>query len=429
MSNIGFVVPSNDVARLLKEHGIKYEVRDGGDTLKSTELAKQVKPSVALLNVTIDPAALEAERRLINYRGYCQAITKTANQTLSDQGRFIANVQGEISETAGKKMVPFGTGELPELLIEPMANDGKKKWQVGRLMKVTQVVEQPVVVVQPQPQPPPGTRPSSRTRPHNIPTPPPMHGGGGGGAYGFGGLRTRAQTFTAKSVVTHLAVERTTYEVVDTSDNIMTIKKRYEFTTQPRAGQKPYMTIEGTGMIEFDLKAGAPRGMMLDLVAEVTEKGQTERVPMKVRCERVKPSELSFPDGGPAFASVSPGSSPTKSTSASNSNPPQVGGSPQTPNGAVTSSAVPNKPAALRKSRDEKLPAPDATAIAKAQELVVELFKKDLESSKTAAKKLELARQLINHAEGEKSDMTGALCAAGKGPPTGGRRWRRGRRV
>lgn len=397
VSNVGFVVPSNDVARLLKDHNIPFEVKTPGETLKATELGRKVQPSVIMLYVTIDPDALEAEKRIVQFHAYVQENSNGAMRSATDEGKFVANMYGETGDQTGKKIVPLLTMDVAEMFVNPLAEDGKPKWKSARIMRLLI----PVPTASPAPQiaaPPPQMAPrSSRSRIPGAP-PRPSHGSHSHGFSGF--VRPGSQPAAGQTIVALMAAEVTNYEVVSKSGDIVTIKKQYDFSTEAKQGQKPLLSVKGTGTLEFDEKAGVPRSLTMELTQEVSAPGQSLQMPIKIRWQRVNPSELRFPDGSPALVKVSPGESPSIASNV-----------PTQPANSAASSSLPNlpgnsemKPAELAKP--QKQPAPSAAAIAKAQDLVQELFKKDLDGSKTPAKKLDLARTMLNQAREEKSDMT-----------------------
>ena len=314
VSNIGFVVPSADVVRLLDTKKIKYTRQDGGDPLKATDLARKIKPSVGLLTVTIDPDSLHAERRLVTYRAYAQDSSKVdVGRPVIDQGRFIASVQGEVAEQGGQNILPVGGGKISDFLIDPLPSDGSQTWRVRGLRKVTQVVTQPVAVAPSSPAPQPATparpaagRPVGKGPKTTLPQ------------RGFNAFAPRTRwSFRPKRPLRTWPRKKSSTRLPG-SGNIVTINKHYTLTTAPRGNEPPYMMIDGKGKLEFDAAAGVTRSMQLDMEMSIADGAHAEKIPLKMGYELVDASSLTFPSAsagsplaaGPVGAAGSPQPAP-----------------------------------------------------------------------------------------------------------------------
>lgn len=366
VSNVGFAVPASDVVRLLEQHRIPHQLQRSGDPLKSTELARRVTPSVALLYITQDEELAAANRRILKYRAYCETTDGDAVVTQADRGQFVASIFGDSSSSNGNKIMPLGTGEVSEMFIVPLSEDGKKSWKSVRVLHLTLPVSRPG-----------GEESGPRAR---------------RGSQRSGRSQGR-QTATGRAAELLLAAEAARFEIRETSGNIVKIHEDYELITQAKSGEKPLVSLTGSGTIEFDTKAGVVRSIILEMVEDVTTQGETRRMPLRVSCQRVSPAELHYPSPGATLVSAGGDADPPGRAS----RPPR---SKALPNPDADESAPAERPFA------EKHPVPGAEALAKAQELISEVFKKDLENSQTEARKSELMQTLLDCAHSETGDFS-----------------------
>jgi serine protease Do len=186
----------------------------------------------------------------------------------------------------------------------------------------------------------------------------------GGTTSGYAGLRANSGPST-NTLIVHPAAEQATYQLVSSSGDMVTFKKQYEFGTMPKANGSAFLKILGEATFEFDQRVGIMQSMDFTFNYDVNSR----RLPVKVSFERVDPKTMKPIVGGLA-GGASSGSSSAKAA----------------------------------KAGGDRLAVPTTTSRKEASDLIDDLFKKDIDASKSLAKKAELAKKLLTSAREEKEE-------------------------
>ena len=387
VSNIGFAVPAREAARLLDSKNIRYESGLGGEDLQGAALGRRIQPSVAFLAVTIDPAKLEAEKRIVQYAGYITQ-APTSDQPATGTGRFTASVKGEVSDEDHKLKLPLALGDVSDLFVIPLPSDGKTQWQATQVIPLAVAIGGSTAApgAPKRPSLPSGLSRSRSSRSHfpnaQQPTPTPRP--------------------AAPNTVVLPTVERFSFEIVATTETSVTLKRRYELVTvPPKPGAKSFLAINSDGILEFNLQLGVPDSLTSSGTIEVSEGSMSNSVKFDFNYHRVDPKSLQMPGGASLVASLPSGGAAGSSRFASSA------AARSAPGGAVSvgSRATPSGPSAAAEPEVVRLPAPDSTALRKGKQLVDELFSKELVEATTPDKKSKLAKALLTHAHEERRDM------------------------
>ncbi len=395
ISNIGFAVPSADVARLLDKHNVQYDLSSEGQELQGALLGRRVQPSVAFIMVTIDPRKLEAEKRSVRCNSYYKGEAGGAAGVVGGEGSFVASSKGEITDEKQAVPLPATLGSVADLFVNPLPSDGKTAWQAVRLTSFSQVIAtQTAPGARPVPRPPTAFSRSSRSRSRFAPPQSPAP----------------QQPHTSTQTVVFPAIEKITYEIVSFESPIVTIKRHYEFITlSKKEGVKPLLQISSEATLLFDEKLGIAESLAGEGQIDVNEGGGSGSGKFTFGFRRVDPTSLRRPDTNqplslPPLQLVGGQSPPPaarsqpKSSGEGESGATAVNSRPFTPPGGM-SSAPP------RDSKRVRLPAPEGAALRKARSLVDELFTKEVAAATTESKKVELANTLMTQARAEQRDM------------------------
>jgi len=88
------------------------------------------------------------------------------------------------------------------------------------------------------------------------------------------------------------ANEKTTYTILDQSDDRVTIAKCFELTTTAQLNGKPQFQASGNGKLVFDVACGAFSSMTYDVLVTARRPAKTEEVPFHVTYQLVTEAEL-----------------------------------------------------------------------------------------------------------------------------------------
>ncbi len=231
ISEVGFAVPAREVRRLLQKSGIKTAEPENLKPRTGPEIAKMVIPSVAYLEVQIDPKYQRSHWIEYEFSYQTRVTSKPpgsprgrslASRHLfpSDgKGKFAITRFGEISRIEGNHHLPFILDPLGTLVIENLQHEGKKQWSASSITELK--LELPV------------TRFEQMQRLH-------LQG--------------------EERLTSLMAVERTGYKILENTTDQVTFSKEYTCQT---LGDKtpPTYRQKGTGTVVFDKKIGMTKNI------------------------------------------------------------------------------------------------------------------------------------------------------------------------
>jgi hypothetical protein len=87
------------------------------------------------------------------------------------------------------------------------------------------------------------------------------------------------------------AVERSSYQILESSDGTVLIDKKYSYIATRRDDQ-PYVKIEGNGKLVFDVQLGMPASLDYNANIEHSEGGSTVHMPVRVTYVLRDPEEV-----------------------------------------------------------------------------------------------------------------------------------------
>ena len=268
-------------------------------------------------------------------------------------------------------MVPLGS-----IGFEPLSPDGENHWQTKHLVAFN--VRKVEVAGSPAPPGPPGPAGIQHFDPRNP-----------GGRSSFGrqnriGPPPGQVAKTTQSAI--LGAELASYEIVNNSGGIVTVKKLSRFATDPvSAGRPPYLVGQGEGSFDIDTNAGCVRSYNF-AVKVIIEGNSANASTVSLTYRRHEGGKLAnLPAPSPLRSSSgSPGDRPRPA-------PQPLGGSPsgkvEPPPSFLPAPVVP-KPVEI----------PSVAARSQAEKLVEGLFKKELAALDSSTKRIELARTLLAQA-------------------------------
>lgn len=239
ISEVGFGVPAREVRALLKKAGVRSSKPLEPKPLSGPEMARQVTPAVAYLEVKIDPVSRQSYRVAYhaNYRAESSAsaallarVTGGAGLPVGADsgggGSLAVTRSGDVSQYEGDEMMPVTMDPLGLLALEDLNHEGKRQWTSTSLSTFTRT----------QRRSPFG---SARTFSPNFP--------------GFG---SALEAETTK----HEAIQRISYKVLSERGDQVTVEKSYEFRTLEEQ-DPPLVDQNGSGTLVFDKKLGMPASM------------------------------------------------------------------------------------------------------------------------------------------------------------------------
>ncbi len=402
ISNVGFVQPINDAKKLLAGKKILFRSADGGEKLEGPALFKRVKPSVALITVTLR-SDLE-KLRLIAYRG-TYSRQSPANGTavnISDEGHAIISTSGEVLLNNYGQNLPLFVGALGQVGLEQFSDEGHKKWQIERAAQFTFSITDtaPGAVFNNAPaNTPRGNTPGDRSPLQRyqiiVPRPAPQADRSNPGSHKRGSSRSRVEMVPVQpsaraqqapqvrqTTVALPALERMQYEIKSRTDSAITIKKLYEMASLSRPGETTHMSLTGEATLEIDPRTNLPEHYQFEGTLTIA----SERVKIKYSFHRADPATLGVP-----------GPPPTPTLASNQSNKPAA-------NDSQTSPGTEGKSASAQPSqrRAERHEVPTGAALAKAEKLVSDLFEKELAEADTSVEKITLAKSLLEQAHQQK---------------------------
>ncbi len=194
--------------------------------------------------------------------------------TMPPPREWTLDTYGKVLKATGEQPLSLLLGDAALLTIEPLPRDGAVRWQAGgdtliREGKADQGGGSPFA--------PGGFWP-------RMPTPP--------GIGGPGGLPPAAPAPARNDTVT-TAREATTYQITDSKNGLVHIKKDYDLkmlTATPNA--PPRLQMQGAADLVFDLQAGVMKSCAYQPVITVSLENIQVRVPMTVSYRLLDAKEM-----------------------------------------------------------------------------------------------------------------------------------------
>jgi len=271
ISNVGLAVPVDRVKRLLDEHGVSIPGGNIGSQLSGPEIAKEVTPSVATLDVTIGSGGVGAEEQMtLAFQSHCRsAQTKPGGYTMGhatisfskdapkgDRGDLKVDAIGDAQDGGDiKAHLPFLLGPHALVAIEPLG-DGQSWHRERTITLLTKKQQQ---------------NKSGFRGPMHVP---------------FDPFNRRPKPKVEIDAVAQ-AFERIGYELGESTGETVLIKKRYELKTLDNDAAFK-LEISGTGETVFDLVERVPRQRTFQGTFSVTENNVGLRIPVKFTVNRVE---------------------------------------------------------------------------------------------------------------------------------------------
>ncbi len=272
VSEVGFAVPAEEVRRLLKRAHIPTTGTLGPKPKSGPELARRVTPSVAYLEVMVDPEVRQAYRVDFDFRFTTKKAPQKKPSSIHNfaragllneslfptvgKGSFAITQFGLLSKYQGKEVFPYAMDPIGALVIENLEHDGKSSWSSSTITTI-RLQEQG------------GRFPAPRHLDH-----------------------MQFRSLLEPKTTTHPAIERVSYEATHETSTQVTITKTYEFQTLEE-NDPPLFHQKGTGTIVFDKKMGMP--VSLDYEATVSqrmENGSVVSVPYTLSYKKLDTDEV-----------------------------------------------------------------------------------------------------------------------------------------
>ena len=278
-----------------------------------------------------------------------------------------------------------GAGDLTQGLLgsigfEQLAPDGENRWQTKRLISF------PVRMAE-------STGTPTATAPPGIPHS--TRHGRGSSMMGRHSrmVPNRGQQQNIKTTESAIAGgEVALYEVVNRSADVITVKKLSRFVTEPlSAGRPPYVSGQGEGSFDIDVKAGCIHNYSFSIKL-VVENNASAAATASLTYQRI--------GGNSKLASLPALPSPkAKSGTSKSPSPPPLpkASASRPPGGSVAKPSPQPKPASTK-----PVEVPSLASRSQAEKLLDDLFKKDFDGLDSATKRIEMARIFLKHAGDQK---------------------------
>ncbi len=283
---VGFVVPSNEAARLLERREIAVTRQQDGEDLPGPELARRVTPAVALLKVQYGPGGFGmAEQRVVKYSGNYSTEMESGSpfggygmgpsSSKNDSGTMLVDAYGEIAAHDGVTSAPYPFAAIGTIGIESLPADGRSSWSSTRVTMLVQSVEQGPS----RGRYPGGIRPPPMIRPPRYGSP-------------YGGIFGRPSPTV---VVCIPAIEEIHYKLgAESADGTLEIHKQYELTALAGEGDKPRLSVTTQGTIIWDRAQGMPREAKFEGTMSLNNEQLSVQLPVTVSysLERLSDAEV-----------------------------------------------------------------------------------------------------------------------------------------
>lgn len=267
VDKVGFCVPSDAVAKFLAKHKLTPLITQGAKAdLPGPELFQSVKPTLALIKVTINPAKMLGD--LVKLSTYGHYSTKIDGRRVigfgssmrSSYGSVNIDQFGQVTEFKDNNQLPFLTGPMSLLALQNLDRDGRNQWTVKERISIS---------IQKEDRRGP-RRPRSFGPRFRIPDP-------------LG--RNDA------NVVKHVALEEGRYVLKEKTEDALVIAKTFSLRTQDDA-KNPLVSITGSGTITFNRKTGLVDSYEFAQTYAGNQNGKRVAVPITISMNRVEAAVL-----------------------------------------------------------------------------------------------------------------------------------------
>jgi S1-C subfamily serine protease len=315
VSNIAFCVPSDFVRKWVVQNNFHPPVATGGPSLKGPEIVRKVGPAVGLVKVKSDPVASLGVRYGLQSKAQVSfAVPGTSRAiTRNDSSYGECNASGEtIADDDKKSEIPMPplVGDFGMLPIEPLSQDGAKKWSQERELAI-QIKSKPTT-------------------------------GSPLGRYGRTG-RLRMAPSPEPETKLFIGREVVTYEIQSDDGVAVRILKQAKAHLVSPSSENEYIEFGGSGTWVFDKKKGMTRS--LDFRGTITQQEAADRndINVAVQIEDVSATSTlvagTSPSGSGSATTGGPYTSSTPSTPSVPPSTPPSGpftSTPTTPSGATS---------------------------------------------------------------------------------------------
>lgn len=288
-TNVGFAVPINDAIALLRSEGVTIRSGNGrSPRLEGPELVKRVSAATALITVNsgAGPAAgmqhfeLRCNGSLgSNVRSKSGAFIDSATNAALQRHHLRAAINRASAEadvvetdhlgrvhdvTGGRSSLPGFMGPLSILVLEQLPSIRRPNWSNSFAVTIV-ISEESGDALGP-------SRFRPRFRPPGIPGFP-----GPPGFPGFPGFENPAPKVTRIP-----GKVRVNYTLQESVGDLVRIKKEFDLEARDHDGGEPRIKLTGSGVFDFDAKAGIPRSMDYSATLVENELGKTTKLPIKL---------------------------------------------------------------------------------------------------------------------------------------------------
>ena len=231
ISEVGFAVPAQEVRRLLQKAGINPSEPKDLKPRSGPEIAEMVIPSVAYLEVQLDPKYQRSHWVEYNftYQTHIKNLSPNSPRLgrldsgslfpIDGQGKFAITRFGEISRIEGKQRLPLILDPLGTVFVENLQHEEKKKWSASSITELQ--IQQSETLIQ---------------------------------------RMQRMQSRHEEKPTSLVAIEKINYQITAENPKQVTFTKEYECKSLEDKDPPTYIQT-GTGTIVFDKKIGMPASM------------------------------------------------------------------------------------------------------------------------------------------------------------------------
>ncbi len=278
ISEVGFAIPSNDVATFVKTVKVPVAQAGQGARLEPADVVAQVSPACVFLEVEYGLGGFGiGELARLDSSAYWYELPDVRRGVLalaaprheSSRGAMVVSQAGEIVDSVGDGMLPCLLGSAAAVGIEqlPTAAPGSATTSASVLMA------RPDPAQRAEPASPYGLRPSERSR--------------------LGSPWQRNQRTSPTSLKLIEGVESTTCTFTAPRRGLVDLTKTYELRVDGESPEaEPYLVVEGKGTGVFDQELGLMQSMDFRSTLVMNSNNVSVRIPVTMRFERMSADEL-----------------------------------------------------------------------------------------------------------------------------------------
>ncbi len=134
LSSTGFAVPADEVADMMREHGVSTAPAWRGKQLSGPEVAQAVTPAVALIKVTTGRGGVgESKKQVVRFTtsltnriGALGRRFTTGSGSVG--GKLLVDEFGRVTPVEGLPKLPWLIDSLDQVGIVPLSDDGASRW-------------------------------------------------------------------------------------------------------------------------------------------------------------------------------------------------------------------------------------------------------------------------------------------------------------